>query len=172
VTLPPEQPHRSLVRLGLTISAAVALLVVLAVVSVRTRGPSGRDAVVVVLPSAPGGLREGDAVTYLGIEAGTIRHIDLSTGRVVLTLALGREDVVLRAADTVRLRTRGLFGDNVVDVTPGPRSAPVVGPGDTIVVPAAYVETPALSPPRLDSVLRGILRSPGRSPDSARPTTP
>jgi ABC-type transporter Mla subunit MlaD len=148
-------------RLGLTIATAVALLVVLAVVSVRSNAP-GRREVVVALPSAPG-LREGSPVTYLGVDAGAVKRIDLSTGRAVVTLGIRRSDVVLRADDVVRLRIVGLLGDEVVDIMPGPRSARLVTARDTLVVPPERINVlvPSSS---FDSALARLL---GRG-DTAR----
>lgn len=118
-------------RLLLTFLAALAIALAVGVASVRSH-PGVRRTAVVAFPFAPG-LRQRAPVTYLGVDAGTVQRIDLSTGRVVVTLGLRRADVVLRVGDTARLRTIGLFGDGVVDLAPGPRTARVLGAGDTLV---------------------------------------
>ena len=116
-------------RLALTLLAAAALLAAVGVAAFRDRSSSRLTA---VFPSA-GGLREGAPVTYLGVQVGLVEAIDLRSGRVVATLHVRRRDVVLRARDSVRLRTMGLLGgDAAVDITPGPRDAPPLGAQDTL----------------------------------------
>ena len=156
MTLPPEPPRGMPTRLLLTLLTALALVAAIAVASVRMH-PSARRRVVVVLPTAPG-LREGGPVTYLGVAAGQVERIDLSTGRVVVTLGIARPDVVLRAGDVVRLRTAGLLGDRVVDITPGPASARALAAGDTLVVRSLPAEPPAADSAAVRELMRAFER--------------
>jgi phospholipid/cholesterol/gamma-HCH transport system substrate-binding protein len=167
VSVPPDPPRRGMPpRLTLTLATALAIVIAIAVASVRMN-PSSRRHVVVVLPSAPG-LRQGSAMTYLGVEAGRVESIDLSTGRVVARLGISRSDVTLRAGDAIRLGAVGLFGDQVVDVTPGPRSARALGDGDTLVVTALTTRPPSPDSAALVQVLRSLQRrdSTGAAPAS------
>ncbi|MFN2400248.1 MAG: MlaD family protein [Gemmatimonadaceae bacterium] len=117
------------IRLILILLVAVGAVTALGIASAKNRG--GGQKVVVVLPYGSG-IREGGSVTYLGIDAGNIERIDLSTGRVVLTLRLRRSDFTLRTSDSVRLRTTGLLGERIVDIKPGHRESPVLGSQDTL----------------------------------------
>jgi len=136
----------------------------LAVAASRTIPASGGERIVVVLPRADG-LREGASVTYSGLLVGRVERLRVVDGRVVANIELQRDDAELRLADTIRLRTLGLLGDKVLDITPGPRTAPRVRATDTLV---------ALRPPEIpldamsDSLLRG-LGAIGRAAPQASP---
>lgn len=116
------------IRLFLTLLVAAGIIAAVFVAAVHDR--RGRPVVAVL--DYGGGLREGASVAYAGVPAGEVERIDLSSGRVVLRLWLRRPDVVLRTGDTVQLRTLGLLGDRIVNIRPGPRSAPPLGPHDTL----------------------------------------
>ncbi|HVE79056.1 MAG TPA: MlaD family protein [Gemmatimonadaceae bacterium] len=116
------------VRLFLMLLVAAATIVAVLIAAVRDR----RGRAVIAVLEYGGGLREGAGVAYAGVPAGQVERIDLSSGRVVLRLWLRRPDVVLRTGDSVQLRTLGPVGDRIVDIRPGPRSAPPLGPGDTL----------------------------------------
>jgi len=169
VSVPPEAPPRGIpTRLLLTLATALAIVVAIAVASVRMN-PSSRRHVVVVLPSAPG-LREGSAVTYLGVEAGRVERIDLGTGRVVARIGISRSDVALRAGDVIRLGSVGLFGDQIVDVMPGPRSARALGEGDTLVVTSLPTRPPLPDSAVLLHILRSLERRDSTRGGAAAPT--
>ena len=107
-------------RLLLILLLAGGILAALSVV--LWRGAATARTITAVVSEAPQ-LREGALVTYLGVTVGTVRHMDLSSGRVGLTLAIERPDVVLRQGDSVRVRTLGLLGDKVVDIVASGRGA-------------------------------------------------
>ena len=165
MSVSPDPPPRGMPpRLTLTLATALAIVFPIAVASARMAPTTTQRRVVVVMPEAPG-LVEGGPVTYLGVNAGRVEHIDLGTGRVVATLVIARKDVVPRAGDVVRLRPNGLFGDQIVDITPGPRTARALVDGDTLVVPPGQATVGAGPDARaLDSALRSLM---GRR-DSAR----
>ncbi|HEX5438616.1 MAG TPA: MlaD family protein [Gemmatimonadaceae bacterium] len=99
---------------------------------------SKRYTLVTFLPNA-NGVREGSSVTIAGELAGVVRHIaflppDADTTRnIELTLEIDRElQPQVRGDSRITLRTLGLLGDKVLDISPGtPRYPPLV-PGDTI----------------------------------------
>jgi phospholipid/cholesterol/gamma-HCH transport system substrate-binding protein len=139
-------------KLRLLLIVVVATLA-LTVALWRTVPASGRgQRIVVVLPRADG-VREGASVTYAGLLVGRVERLRIVDGRVLASIELDRDDAEVRMADTIRLRTLGLLGDKVLDITPGPRAAPLLRGGDTLV---------ALRPPELpldamsDSLLRGL----------------
>lgn len=103
----------------------------------------GRYELVAFLPNA-NGLRPGGSVTVAGQIVGVVRDIqflpvDADTSRN-LRLVLEVDERVraqIRGDSRARLRTLGLLGDKVLDVTPGTPRAQPLDPGDTLVVAAA-----------------------------------
>ena len=99
-----------------------------------------RYELVAYLPDA-NGLREGGSVMVAGQLAGTVTRIEFlpvdddTTRNLRLTLAVDatvREQI--RRDSRGRLRTLGLLGDKVFDITPGtPRARPLVE-GDTVTI--------------------------------------
>ena len=105
--------------------------IVAAVAVALWRVPASDHEVTAVLSEAPQ-LRDGALVTYLGVPVGTVRGMDLSSGRVVLTLGIQRSDVVLRQGDSVRIHTQGLLGDKVVDIVVSKGRRPLLAAHDTL----------------------------------------
>ena len=128
-------------RVGLVIAVAVAVLGV----AVYKLGQAAnlfarRYELIAYLPDA-NGLREGGSVMVAGQLAGTVTKIEFlpvdndTTRNLRLTLAVDatvREQI--RRDSRGRLRTLGLLGDKVFDITPGtPRARPLVE-GDTVTI--------------------------------------
>jgi phospholipid/cholesterol/gamma-HCH transport system substrate-binding protein len=95
---------------------------------------------VAFVPTA-NGIRVGGSVTVAGQLAGSVSEIEFlpidddTTRNLRLVVELDenvREQV--RADSRARLRTQGLLGDRVFDISPGTRRASALRPGDTIVV--------------------------------------
>jgi phospholipid/cholesterol/gamma-HCH transport system substrate-binding protein len=87
------------------------------------------------------GLREGGSVMVAGQLAGTVRKIEFlpvdadTTRNLRLTLAVDdgvREQI--RRDSRGKLRTLGLLGDKVFDITPGTPRAQPLADGDTVTV--------------------------------------
>jgi len=99
-----------------------------------------RYELVAFLPAAPG-LREGGSVTLAGQMVGTVKRIDFlpvdfdtaHNLRVVVRVDRNLRDQIRRDSEA-RLRTMGLLGDKVLDISPGTPKYPVLQPGDTIRV--------------------------------------
>jgi phospholipid/cholesterol/gamma-HCH transport system substrate-binding protein len=98
---------------------------------------------VVFLPGA-NGLRPGGSVTLAGQLVGTVKEIeflpvDFDTTRNLRVLARVDRTVrdQIRRDSEARLRTMGLLGDKVLDISPGTPRFAVLQPGDTIRVAAA-----------------------------------
>jgi phospholipid/cholesterol/gamma-HCH transport system substrate-binding protein len=125
-----DTPRRMPPRLILTLAVAAAIAIAAFVVAAPPRPGAGRE-FFVVLPSAIG-LRQGASVTYLGLDVGVVRRIELVDRHIVVAFTVRRPDVDVRASDSVRLRTLGLLGDKVIDITPGPVGAPPARAGDTL----------------------------------------
>ncbi len=101
---------------------------------------SRRYTLIAYLPDA-NGLKEGGAVMVAGQLAGTVRKIeflpvDFDTSRnLKLTLAINehvREQI--RHDSKGRLRTLGLLGDKVFDITPGTPRTAALAEGDSVPV--------------------------------------
>src|SRR5437868_6405121 len=95
---------------------------------------------VAFVPSA-NGIRVGGAVTVAGQLVGSVTSIDFlpvdnDTTRNLRIVVQVDERVKqqVRADSRARLRTQGLLGDRVFDISPGTARASVLGAGDTIVV--------------------------------------
>ena len=116
-------------RLLLTLLAA--FVIATAAVIALTRDRFGGREVMAELSTAPG-VVEGTVVTYLGVRSGYLRKIDLSSGRVMLTLHIRRPDVPLHANDGIRLRPLGVFGDWMVEIVPGAPGGAPLGIADTL----------------------------------------
>ena len=128
-------------RVGLVIAVAVLVLGV----AVYKLGQSAnlfarRYELVAYLPDA-NGLREGGSVMVAGQLAGTVTKIEFlpvdadTTRNLRLTLAVDatvREQI--RRDSRGRLRTLGLLGDKVFDITPGTPRTPPLAEGDTVTV--------------------------------------
>jgi len=128
-------------RVGLVIAIAVAVIAV----AIYKLGQAAnlfakRYTLIAFLPNAIG-LRTGGQVTIAGQTAGTIRTIeflpvDADTSRnlrVVMELDEAVQEQV-RADSRGRLRTLGLLGDKIFDITPGTPRFAVLEEGDTVTL--------------------------------------
>lgn len=87
------------------------------------------------------GLRQGGSVMVAGQLAGTVKDIEFmpvdadTTRNLKLTLAID-EDIrdQIRRDSKGKLRTMGLLGDKVFDISPGTPKYPVLQPGDTVAI--------------------------------------
>jgi phospholipid/cholesterol/gamma-HCH transport system substrate-binding protein len=104
---------------------------------------SKRYKLVALLPSA-NGLRVGGSVTVAGQLAGTVSSIDFLPPdadttrnlRVVVEIDQALQQQV-REDSKARIRTLGLLGDKIVDISPGTPRFAVLPPNDTIQVEAS-----------------------------------
>ena len=104
---------------------------------------SKRYKLVALLPSA-NGLRVGGSVTVAGQLAGTVSSIDFLPPdadttrnlRVVVEIDQALQQQV-REDSRARIRTLGLLGDKIVDISPGTPRFAVLPANDTILVEAA-----------------------------------
>jgi len=87
------------------------------------------------------GLREGGSVMVAGQLAGTVKKIEFlpvdndTTRNLRLVLAVdGNVQEQIRRNSRGKLRTMGLLGDKVFDITPGTPKYAILQPGDTITI--------------------------------------
>src|SRR5690349_4534916 len=131
-------------RVGLVIFAALAILT-LAVYKLGQAANlfSKRYQLFAYLKEA-NGLREGGTVTLAGQLAGSVKKIEFlpvdadTTRNLRVTLAIDQNlQPQIRSDSKAQIRTMGLLGDKIFDITPGtPRYSPLKN-GDTIVVSPA-----------------------------------
>lgn len=140
-----DTPRRMPPRLIITLAVAAAIAVAAVLVMAPHRPGAGRH-YFAVLPSAIG-LREGGSVTYLGLDVGEVRRIEIVDRHIVVTFTVRRPDIDLRATDSIHFRTLGLIGDKVIDIVPGPVGAPSLEVGDTLPV-ATGLPDPGAFPTR------------------------
>lgn len=102
-----------------------------------------RYELVVFMPSA-NGLREGGSVTLAGQLVGTVKKIEflpvdfdtMRNLRVTASVDRSLRDQIRRDSEA-RLRSMGLLGDKVLDISPGTPAFPVLQEGDTLRVAAS-----------------------------------
>lgn len=135
-------------KVGLVVVAAIAVLTV-AVFKLGQAANlfSRRYELVAFLPDA-NGLRQGGSVMVAGQLVGTVKKLELmpvdnDTTRNVRVVASVNDEVrqQIRGDSKARLRTMGLLGDKVLDISPGTPRFAVLADGDTIrTVPAMDYE--------------------------------
>jgi phospholipid/cholesterol/gamma-HCH transport system substrate-binding protein len=127
------------------VAAIVVVALVITALAMYRLGQSAnlftrRYELIAFLPEAHG-VREGGSVLVAGQLVGTVRSIeflpvDFDTTRN-LRLVLGINERVreqIRADSRARIRTLGLLGDRVIDISPGTPRYAVLSPRDTIPV--------------------------------------
>lgn len=131
----------SQVRVGLAVTVAL-LLLALAVFFIGETGEvfGDRYRLVTLMPSA-NGLGEGAGVRLAGQDVGKVADIDFvavesrQTPDQVLRVTLAIDRRVreqIRQGSEARIRTQGLLGDKIIDITPGSPDLPVLDEGDTL----------------------------------------
>ncbi|MGD8867974.1 MAG: MlaD family protein [Gemmatimonadales bacterium] len=131
----------SQIRVGL---AVVAALVVLAV-AIFFIGESAaifgaRYELTTLMPSA-NGLIEGASVKLAGQDVGKVEKIEFipienrrrpeDVLKITMSINVAVEEQI-RGDSEARVRTQGLLGDKVIDLTPGTPEAPALAAGDTV----------------------------------------
>lgn len=78
------------------------------------------------------GVREGASISYRGVPVGLVERVTFTAKGVRFAIVLSRTDVPLRAGDLVRVQPHGVFGEQAVEIVPGPANAPPLEPGGTL----------------------------------------
>lgn len=126
-------------KVGAMILTALAILVV-AVVKLGEAANlfSKHYDLVTLLPNA-NGLREGGSVTVAGQLAGVVKRIEFlppdgdTTRNLLVVMEMDSElRNQVRGDSRVKLKSLGLLGDKVLDITPGTPRYAVLSPGDTV----------------------------------------
>jgi len=129
------------VRVGIAVVAALVLLAIAIFFIGETGEVFGQRYTLVTLMPSANGLIEGASVRVAGQDVGKVNSIEFipidqrQRPDQVLKITLAVDDRVreqIRGDSEARLRTQGLLGDKIIDVTPGTTDAPTLEPGDTI----------------------------------------
>ena len=123
---------------------------------------SKHENVVHVIAEQAPGLKKSAPVQFRGVEVGLVKEVYFTPSGVRIDLLIQRPDVPIRSQDTVRITSVGAFGQQVVDITPGVQTAPLIARGATLpkVQPETTVSLPV-------GVWRSIVQTLGFKPDSA-----
>jgi ABC-type transporter Mla subunit MlaD len=114
----------------------------------------------VIAEQAPG-LKKNARVQFRGVDVGLVKEVYFTGAGVRIDLLIERDDVPIRAQDTVRIASAGNFGRQVVDIQPGVQTAPLIARGATLprVQPESTVSLPV-------GVWRSMVRTLGFAADS------
>src|SRR5437868_5999162 len=131
-------------RVGLVIVAALGILTLAVYKLGQAANLFAKRYYLVALLKDVSGLREGGTVTVAGQLAGTVKKIeflavDADTMRN-LKITVGIDQSLqqqIRADSKAQIRTMGLLGDKIFDITPGTPRYSVLRNGDTIAVSPA-----------------------------------
>lgn len=132
----------SQVRVGAAVTVALVVLAVAVFFIGETGAVFGeRYRVIALMPSASG-LIKGAGVRLAGQDVGKVDNIEFVPVAerqhpdhvLKITLAINRSvQEQIRSDSEARIRTQGLLGDKVLDITPGNPELAVLEEGDTIV---------------------------------------
>lgn len=126
-------------KVGALIITALAILVIAVVRLGEAANLFTKRYDLVTLLQNANGLREGGSVTVAGQLAGTVKSIEFLPPdgdttrnlRVVMQMNAELRDQV-RADSRVKLKSLGLLGDKVLDISPGTPRYAVLAEGDTV----------------------------------------
>jgi phospholipid/cholesterol/gamma-HCH transport system substrate-binding protein len=126
-------------KVGAMIVIALAILVVAVVKLGEAANLFTKRYELVTLLKNANGLREGGSVTVAGQLAGVVKRIEFlppdgdTTRNLLVVMEMNRElrDQV-RTDSRVKLKSLGLLGDKVLDISPGTPRHAVLSPGDTV----------------------------------------
>jgi ABC-type transporter Mla subunit MlaD len=123
---------------------------------------SQHENVVHVIAEQAPGLKRDARVQFRGVDVGFVKQVYFTPGGVRIDVLIERNDVPIRAQDTVRITSVGAFGEQVVDIQPGVQTAPLIARGATLpkVQPESTVSLPV-------GVWRSIVKTLGLKADSA-----
>lgn len=136
-------------------------IIVLAAAGLSLGCAQKRENIVHVIAEQAPGLKRGAPVRYRGVDVGWVKQVYFTPGGVRIDVLLERDDVPIRTQDTVRLASVGAFGAQVIDIQPGPPTAPLIARGATL--PKAQPESTVSMPM---SVWRAIVRMVSSKADS------
>ena len=131
-------------RVGLVIVAALAILTLAVYKLGQAANLFARRYTLIAFLKDANGLRVGGTVTLAGQTVGTIKAIDFlpvdadTTKNLKITVGVDQSlQQQIRRDSRAQIRTMGLLGDKIFDITPGTPRGAVLHSGDTIAVSPA-----------------------------------
>lgn len=131
-------------RVGLVILAALAVLTLAIYKLGQAANLFAKRYTLVAFLKEANGLREGGTVTLAGQLAGSVKAIEFlpvdadTTRNLKITVAIDQSlQDQIRRDSKAQIRTLGLLGDKVFDITPGTPGHTLLKTGDTITVSPA-----------------------------------
>jgi phospholipid/cholesterol/gamma-HCH transport system substrate-binding protein len=131
-------------RVGLVILAALGILTLAVYKLGQAANLFAKRYTLLAFLKEANGLREGGTVTLAGQLAGTVRSIEFmpvdadTTRNLKITVAVDQSvQQQIRSDSKAQIRTMGLLGDKILDITPGTPRYSVLKNGDTIAVSPA-----------------------------------
>ena len=137
-------------------------ILILASLPALACAPKHQNIVHVIADEAPG-LKQSARVQFRGVDVGLVKQLYFTPGGVRIDLLIERTDVPIRAQDTVRITSVGAFGEQVVNITPGVQSAPLIARDATL--PSVQQDSTVTLPV---GVWRAVVRTLGFQADSAK----
>jgi len=126
-------------KVGALILAAIAILTIAIVKLGEAADLFTKRYTLVTFLSNSNGLQKGGTVTLAGQLAGSVKRIDFlppsgdTTRNLRVTLEVeSRLQHLIREDSRIKLKSLGLLGDKVLDISPGTPRFAVLPPGDTI----------------------------------------
>jgi phospholipid/cholesterol/gamma-HCH transport system substrate-binding protein len=131
-------------RVGLVIVAALGILTLAVYKLGQAANLFAKRYDLVAFLKEANGLREGGTVTLAGQLAGTVKKIEFlpvdadTTRNLKITVAVDQSvEQQIRRDSKAQIRTMGLLGDKIFDITPGTPRQPALKTGDTLAVSPA-----------------------------------
>jgi len=131
-------------RVGLVIVAALGILTLAVYKLGQAANLFAKRYELVAFLKEANGLREGGTVTLAGQLAGTVKKIEFlpvdadTTRNLKITVGVDQSlQQQIRGDSKAQIRTMGLLGDKIFDITPGTPRYSVLKTGDTIAVSPA-----------------------------------
>ena len=131
-------------RVGLVILAALAILTLAVYKLGQAANLFTKRYTLIAFLKEANGLREGGTVTLAGQLAGTVKAIEFlpvdadTTRNLKITVGVDQNlQDQIRSDSKAQIRTMGLLGDKIFDITPGTPRYGVLKNGDTIAVSPA-----------------------------------
>jgi phospholipid/cholesterol/gamma-HCH transport system substrate-binding protein len=131
-------------RVGLVIVAALGILTLAVYKLGQAANLFAKRYDLVAFLKEANGLREGGTVTLAGQLAGTVKKIEFlpvdadTTRNLKITVGVDQNlQQQIRSDSKAQIRTMGLLGDKIFDITPGTPRYSVLKTGDTIAVSPA-----------------------------------
>jgi phospholipid/cholesterol/gamma-HCH transport system substrate-binding protein len=122
-------------KLGLFVFAGLLFLIILLYMIGRNRSLFGSNYILKTRFENVQGLIPGNNVLYAGIQAGTVKKLEiLNDTTVEVTMIIDTKmELIIRKDAISSIGTDGLVGNKVVNIVPGKLNAPIAKKGDLLM---------------------------------------